>query len=677
MIEIKHNSRNLNLFPDTSIRLSFKFPWPTTDTIPAASTYWFEIPINGNQWFFKNINFISNSSKLYKVSVELIIADLHFVADLFIKNGNFKSHKVFIVLGEVIADHVAKKLSILDYYQFLGNTTAEVIAEAANLNGIFGTNIAFPTIKNGLYFDDNPAYLGYMNAFIEGGFLTNYKNVDGAQNVNVLVAMPKLAFVLDEIFKKIDYSVENMFNAIELNRLFIFSNFALQHAPELGYLSAKNVNKLHPGSISYVPFATIVSDPQDTFDGIFYTATQQGLHRIIFKTYAWPREVTQFSSWVAVNEVIVSEQNFDISTGTTYEIVHDVLVTTVGHTIAIKAFFGNDLVPTASYIENYSIEILPSLSGNIDQFAHSFTLGQILPDITISELINKIAVKFSACVFFDFANKTVQFQPFAEINANQNYIDISEIVISKSEELFYDNEQLQIKTEFKTDKLAEDNFKSIELLNRLPDIDYIKDLTVVTAADNVVLIKNLNAFYISRYTAGLLKWEHYSDNFYDLQATSDEIKELPIDCTTLFMRADGTTPLAAIEQAGTVAEQGVNDTQIKLFNFYNNLAAVGKVYPFASNTNVLYDEISAYGTDLNNEAVYNNFQKPLADYIEQNKPIEFDIFMTMEYFKRLIDLFKAKNDTRKLRVGSRKFIPETLDITVKMNGFGDTKIRIR
>jgi len=80
----------------------------------------------------------------------------------------------------------------------------------------------------------------------------------------------------------------------------------------------------------------------------------------------------------------------------------------------------------------------------------------------------------------------------------------------------------------------------------------------------------------------------------------------------------------AIEQAGTVAEQGVNDTQIKLFNFYNNLAAVGKVYPFASNTNVLYDEISAYGTDLNNEAVYNNFQKPLADYIEQNKPIEFD-----------------------------------------------------
>ncbi len=65
ILDLLISSNHIVLPSNFSVRLSFKFPLPYLDNIPAATTYWFTIPaVDENNKFFKHANFVYGVDKL-------------------------------------------------------------------------------------------------------------------------------------------------------------------------------------------------------------------------------------------------------------------------------------------------------------------------------------------------------------------------------------------------------------------------------------------------------------------------------------------------------------------------------------------------------------------------------------------------------------------------------------
>jgi len=287
-----------------SVRLSFKFPLPYLDNIPAATTYWFTIPaFEDNNLIFKHANFVYGVDKLKIYDCILVIAGSHMKGKLYLKNAKHREYKCFIVFNDIIEEISEKKISdVVEDTHYLGDDTDAIIEEAKNLSqqSYPDAGYSFPVIFNELFYSDkNQDYLDYgkrMNQYntVTYEFVKNYYLNGRVQNVNVLVSMPYLFKVIESIFNSIRFSISgSIYQSIDFRKLVLFNNIALERSTTTNYLHAK-----HPEELSFydkptgqhvyntqIFFTQIIKDEDKTYteNNGFYNSNIAGDYRILFR----------------------------------------------------------------------------------------------------------------------------------------------------------------------------------------------------------------------------------------------------------------------------------------------------------------------------------------------------------------------------------------------------------
>lgn len=156
LIKLAIDNQAVSLPDNFVIRMVFKMPLPYLDNIPAALTYWFNLPSNEvNDPIFKHANYIYSTSKLRTYDCIIDVANLQMKGKLYLKNANIKQYKAFIVFNDLIENLSSKKLSsTVNHSYHMGNNTSEIVNEMKRMQNLSWPDVpyGFPTIVNTEFF---------------------------------------------------------------------------------------------------------------------------------------------------------------------------------------------------------------------------------------------------------------------------------------------------------------------------------------------------------------------------------------------------------------------------------------------------------------------------------------------------------------------------------------------
>jgi len=284
--------------------------------------------------------------------------------------------------------------------------------------------------------------------------------------------------------------------------------------------------------------------------------------------------------------------------------------------------------------------------------------------------------KFSIAIFFDYVNKLVEFQTWNDIIDNDNYIDLSECMIKETEEISISETSFTFITDWSADDLIEDNFKDLSGFNSETIVILPTDLPNPSIINQIALVASLNQFYITikNNITNELQWSAYYDNYYDIISGNKEATEIKTIINTLFMRADADM-YPVISQKGSSPALGINDQGFKLLNYLGFY----QFTPLASSTIYDVDGTEKYGVILKTndiDGTYERYGKKLYEYLENNDPVEMDLHINMSQFIEISKLFLANNPVRKLRIGTKNYIPESIDITISLSKIENCKVKL-
>ncbi len=695
ILDLLISSNHIVLPSNFSVRLSFKFPLPYLDNIPAATTYWFTIPaVDENNKFFKHANFVYGVDKLKIYDCILVVAGNHMKGKLYLKNAKFREYKCFIVFNDIIEEISENKIAdIVDDIHYLGDDTDAIIAEAKNLSqqSYPDSNYAFPVIYNSLYYSDkNQNYLDYGNRinqynYITDEFVKNYYHNGSVHNVNPLIPMPYLFHIISEIFKTIRFSLKgNITEDNDFRKLVIFNNVALERSNATNYLHAKEPAEIAAIESSglysmQVYYSQIISDSDNTYNSIegSYNSDIAGDYHISFKCEAklpfYPGQYVELRMFDGTIMVTIGSVQL-IADSDWHEIVIERvrgMNTPLSATFHIVVSSSNQVY----YIKNAEIEIYPAAEYNIDKFSKQIELKDHVPDLTVSNFLNSLIKKFTWAVFFSFENMQIEIESWANIINNKNYLDLSEYFIKESENISFEGKQFSFKTDWKNDELTEDNFKSITGYENIVETSGIP-FPYPSSVNQLLFARPANHFYIAvNDDSGQLTWQFLTDNFRDIITEGKDVEDIKTEINTIFSRYHSEGQLPELLQIGTITETGTNPFGFKLLNYHGL-----DLYPFSSNNKYDREGNQVSGVNLQmqgDDGVHDIYAKVFYDYISSRDLIEMDFKINAAIFNKIANLFKAGNKVRKVRVGAANYIPETVDITISRNSIDNCKIKLR
>jgi len=687
------------LLPDNfSLRLSFKFPLPYMDTIPAATSYWFTVPaIKENNLIFKHANFIPGTNKIKIYDCVLVVAGSQIKGKLYVRSAKTAEYKCFVVLNDIIESISGQKIAdIVTDTHYLGDDTDAIIAEAKSLSSQSypDSGYAFPVVYNEKYYSDkNQDYLDYgkrMNQYSmpTESYVKNYYFEGRVYNVNPLVAMPYMLKIIDDIFKSIQFSViGSAHQSPDFGKMVCYNNVALERSNAKDYLFAKHPEPLSnfEGGVwqinTQIWFSQIVIDADNTYQTLqgAYHSDIGGAYRISFRCEAKKsyQSLPQYLYLrILVGSSYIEAGYHELETIDDYQYIEFSTIINFEAPVNLTFFLG--VLSNYHRIEtkNIELEIYPAEEHLMDKFSKQIELKNHVPDLTVSGFLNALIKKFSWAVFFSFENMQVEIESWNNILSNQNYIDLTNYVIAKSENITFEEKEFSFLTEWKDDEMLEDNLKDTGSYENMI-IATTEPFPDPVSVNQLLLVKPANYFNIAvNDDTGSLKWEFLTDNFADIITEGKDVQEIKTEINTLFSRLnllEGQLP--TIEQIGTISETGVNPSGFKLLN-YHGLGT----YPFASNNKYDKDGNPTTGVNLHTQGedgLYETFAKDFYDYVATHDLVEMDFKINADIFNKLVTIFKAGSKSRKIRVGSRNYIPETVDISLGLGGFQNCKIKLR
>ncbi len=700
MIEIIINREKLVLSDNFTIRLSFKFPLPYMNNIPAISSYWTTVPaVSENNKIFKNANFIYGIDNILIYDCILEIAQNQYKGKLFLQNAKTREYKFFVTINNVITEFASKKIrEVANHTHFLGNDENEIIAEARRLSteSYPTENYAFPMIANDVFFaDTNPNFKGIINNFFipnnaPGEYFKNIFNGTDVLNYNALVAMPYLLFTLQNIFEQIRYSITgSILNNPDFQKLIIYNNYANQRITAYDYVNVKRDAEMILGDMlpAFPTFTQIVSDDYNRWSGA-YTCRSAGTYRVfisfeINQDYISPNQDFILRLYEQGTANFVHVQGLAFTNNEAYiELSNDVDLQ--AKTYQVSIVWDNNIVSAEpTYIYNINFYMYPASEYFRDRFAKEIYLKNHLPDLTVTDFLNEITKKFSLAAFFDTANMKVELEEWNNILSNTNYLDLTDNYIKNSEIIYFDNKSFSLTTEWENDELAQNNFKDISGYENIR-YQFTTPLPAPNKANEILYLVPAKVVYISTVSGTTLNWTWLTDDFQDIIIENKDTENIEIKLSTLVAR-DITTPdtysgiLPHIKQTGTTSETGENNPGFKILNYHGFYDAYSD-YPYAANCN--YDRFGNKISGINlqmqgEEGLYNRFHKKLYEYLSSRNLVEMQFKIDASLIHKIAAIFKAGNKTRKIKVGARIYIPESVDITILKNKVSTCKMKLR
>jgi len=693
LIHLKIDDQEIDLSDDFNIRLTFNFPLPYRDSIPVISSYWFTLLATAkNNIIFKHSNNLYISSRISCYNCSIIIPGLTFNGLLYVKNSGSREYKTFVVFNDLSETLINKKVSeIVNDIQVLGTDTDTIIAEAKTMSQASWPDVdyAFPEIYNDQFYgDDNAEFSAdgkFMNKYssVTDKYVKNYIDANVVYNINVLVPMPYLFFILQNMFEQVGWKVTgNLFEDDNFKKLIYYNNFHLENIADQRFLYVSHNDEISLNSEDQIQlfFTEELSDENDDYDiatgeftcsqtGTYYytfTAILHQLHSINthFKFYIF--DGSDYTELFDQNSYSILWRTFKFSKSGYVELTN-------GQTYTF--FYEFDSLLAFANIEMIRFQLSPESNG-LNRFASNIDLKNHVPRLTTSEFLTQLMKKFSIAIFFDYVNKLVEFQTWNDIIDNDNYIDLSECMIKETEEISISETSFTFITDWSADDLIEDNFKDLSGFNSETIVILPTDLPNPSIINQIALVASLNQFYITikNNITNELQWSAYYDNYYDIISGNKEATEIKTIINTLFMRADADM-YPVISQKGSSPALGINDQGFKLLNYLGFY----QFTPLASSTIYDVDGTEKYGVILKTndiDGTYERYGKKLYEYLENNDPVEMDLHINMSQFIEISKLFLANNPVRKLRIGTKNYIPESIDITISLSKIENCKVKL-
>jgi len=694
LIQIAIDDRHLVLPPDFSIRFTFNFPLPYLDNIPISSTYWFTIPVEGNEITFKHCNCIYITKKLFSYNCKITVAGLSFSGKLIIKNASNKEYKAFAVFNDFFETILDKKISeVVEDIHVLGTDTNSVIAAAKTMCESSWPNAkyAFPMIKNEMFYGDtNSHYLNgpqFMNHYPFGAFTPNSISNNEVYNENVLVPMPYLFFILTNIFGKSGWEINgSIINDVDFKKLIYFNNYHLENIADPNFINISFLERMSimVSTYSILQFNNVISDENDNYNpsSFILTPKQSGAYyysfnslvTMIFGRIVDPQGKTfKILLYDGINYTLLFEQvlrndeyQYEVNGYGYINLTQGVNYTFVYYTDFEYIYFDD---------VNFQLSIV---SNGLNRFDNQIDLKNHVPRMNTSEFLSALVKKFSIAIFMDFVNKKIEFEHWNNIIGNQNYIDMSGKVIKDSEDITIEERSYSFITEWSADELIEGNFKDISKFDFGSVVITKNDLPTASIIGQICLVKASNKYYITYLNedSNILQWKGSFDNFYDVISINKNAIEIKTILNTLFVNNISVydTFVPVIKQMGSSPELGINDQGLKFLNYHGI-----DIYPFASNTNYLRNGSKTTGVPMQTHGIdgtYDRYCKKLYEYLKNADPIEMNLEITPADFVQIAKLFNAGNKERKIRVDAKNYIPETVDITVSMSKIESCKVKL-
>lgn len=713
LLKLTVENKKVSLPDDFVLRLLLQMPLPYKENIPAGITQWFTFKSNRvNDPIFKHANFIYAVDKLKIYTCILEVSGRQMKGKLYLKSSEYLDYKAFIVFNDLIEELSKKKVAdVVDYSYYMGADATEIIAEMERLQALNfpSANYGFPTILNSKFFEAGLGnYSGRPNKWdFEGGqYNINYYYApdDEEFNVTAMVPQPYLLHVIQEMFKAVDFIITgSVISNANFRKLLLYSNYAEQHFTKTNYFlgteyaSSFAVN----GAQNGIDIDTEFEDDDNCFNSSqnTYQSAFDGDFVIKFRaegTYngSNPTGAT-FSVYVRDGVAVVGQVVTTVLTNGVTDYIEGFTVVTASFP-TFTFFMTSQNVDSSGTVNitNIELEVYPKVNQRVDIFGSIFELKNHVPEITVSEFLNAIARKFCLAVFFDFDNKVVEFKSWNEILLNQEYIDLTTKLIEKSTKISFEQKAFSIITSWDGDELADKNFLDSE--NEIISNQILQNYPAPSGKGQFLVIVPANLIHISDLSdTGTIVWKFYSDNFKDVKNENIEAEPLDIIISTLFFREDTDsakiyhpevvkiffkTYYPAIEQSGGSKLLGKNDSGFKVYNNHGFQAIDAYQIPFASNSNKDFAGNDIGGFNFNmvaEDGLYNEMHKALYDYINGRNQVEIDFDIDNDTFLKLIDLFLAGKSTRKVRVGSKNYLPEQVDISIGLNNFKNCKITMR
>lgn len=494
MLTIHVNSTPLVLPDDLKIRVEYNAPYLDTEGIPADVVWHFDVPVAGNEDTFKYVNILQVRRKKHTFNAVVCMHGYPIGRGLMLVNGyNHSKFRVVITLRSfgVLFDGVTLNQGKYAPVNIGGtpHSQAQVLLHMQQVNSeAIVADYRFPTVYAPEFFGDkndaghpvyNPTYGDYINNVSESGMVLNTPN----NNPQSLVPMPLLFPAIGKALGGLEYSFTgNVQNHDELKNLLAFSrvsldSFDFDYMAKV-YLTDKQI--ILPAGKSHVPFVNNsypeASDTRNTMFNGYYTVVESGKYEVgcnLFAYYIGNKffDIDTFI-YIYVNDVMrcsFTESRGSLSVNKTvatpdgsvtysyfckYEcFLRYKLQLNAGDTVDIRfSTYDKKLkkyVP--SYIQDqemmyvnthyYNDDVRQNWfscrsvsADNRNDHQNSILLGNHIPVVPVTTVLNTIRNLFFATLFFDDDKREVEMTFLDDVLNTVGSVDITNHIVVRENE---------------------------------------------------------------------------------------------------------------------------------------------------------------------------------------------------------------------------------------------------
>ncbi len=547
----------------------------------------------------------------------------------------------------------------------------------------------FPSLFNSVFYgpenEKNPDYPGIINLFkaMEGQYAANDIHKDPEKdNIQTLVPMLYLAFVLDKIFSHLGFYAEgDFFLDTELSELLIYNNYALDRKEKKYYTRAERTIPQLIEDQGTVIFDDDYTSPNEDNDDVYdritgeYTISNKGYHHI-YSGIMISDTLHVIQGRILLDGGIIDMVEIQSGDLSEHNYVYYAEDSDVGKKLKYYVVDGEGSDTFRVTIGKLIITQV-SLS-NLNQLAKTITPSNHVPEIEISTLLAAIKYFLCAALFIDPITRQAKLSLVKNILASPFSIDLSDNLLPPQETETSDKKGYQMEFSWPaSDAQADDNFKDYSGYSLLGDYDTLNDLPVSSQFNKIARVRHINAIYIFTVDENNLPgWQKLTDDFLPYIIGDGNENIAPDAATLTMMRSEDVTAiLPVISQPGTSFgfATGKNEFGLHLL-FYRGMQPDenNHDYPLASPVHFDSQGNSIGNYDLRwdrNNGLWETFWKDFTDRMESAKTV-------IVYKQMHAADIRALDFSKKYRIQGIEYLIKELEVTINERGIQAAKLTL-
>lgn len=696
MIAIKLTDTNqwLELPTNISLRYEMLFPAFDMEAMQANVVYPFEFPVMGNEETLNHANVIQVNRTTRKYNVAFYVHGVMiFGGEMYVKSSA-KTFSASIYEKGLMARLAETSVRDMSWEIVPGSTILTIAYDAIAKNWP-DAQVNFPTISAPSCYGNansaNETFDGYVNNYNRAGhyFESNTFQVDEEppENVNAMAPLP----FLFEVFKQMEtfFGVKFTGSTIEntdLQQLLISNMVLADKGADSLYCALYQTAT----SQKYYPAQGLINDPlledwilwllehedvDDLWNGYRYEITEKGYHTIkAAVTVDWSQQDPneQVILWVRMGDAEAIGYALEIGDNGHAEINYEVDFYAFAADIGKPIYFAlvvekalNTWVQPTTLVSEF--EVFNRTTAALNAFDNEISIGDYLPNIPASTLINQFRLLTGSATFIDSIGRVIEVSSLESI-LQSDFVDLTANMSMNDVQLeCLDDDSFKLKWDWTGENREDVDTSKFETV---PDVVLNSMLPSTPMFGEVCRVLSEKNYYAHYFDLDPITWKKLSDCLGDMTIGAGQT-EIPTTMAPIraIFQDDAVFPYVEAEFLSKLFNTGSENDTIRLLNWHGMKNDVnGLAYPFASCGS--YDsegnEISNIDIDWNGEkGLYEFGWKRWLQFLSTQDRVTSKLSIGLNEFLQIRNLFMpqvSSKKTRKIRLANVDYVPEKVSV---------------